>query len=99
MANAKHLIYAEDLLLTVRDNPNINGSNYARLKRHINDAPAVDAAPVVHGRWIEKVDMVESYLADSTEVFFECSVCESPNYGESPYCPNCGAKMDGDWNG
>ena len=58
-------------------------------------APTVDAVEVVHGRWIEKVDMVESYLADCTEVFYECSVCECANIGESPYCPNCGAKMDG----
>lgn len=49
----------------------------------------------VHGRWIKKIDMVASYLEDCTEVFYECSVCEAPNIGESPYCPNCGAKMDG----
>ena len=61
----------------------------------VNKASTVDAVEVVHGRWIEKIDMVESYLADSTEVFYECSVCECANIGESPYCPNCGAKMDG----
>ena len=48
-----------------------------------------------HGRWIEKADMVESYLSDCTEVFYECSVCESASHGESPYCPNCGTPMDG----
>lgn len=47
-----------------------------------------------HGRWIEKVDMVESYLSDCTEFFYECSVCECASLGESPYCPNCGAIMD-----
>lgn len=47
-----------------------------------------------HGRWLEKVDMVESYLSDCTEVFYECSVCESASPGESPHCPHCGAKMD-----
>ena len=65
----------------------------------IDETITVDAVEVVYGRWIEKVDMVESYLADCTEVFYECSVCEAGNIGESPYCPNCGAKMDGDWNG
>lgn len=60
----------------------------------LSDAPTVDAVEVVHGKWIEKIDMVESYLADSTEVFYECSVCECANIGESPYCSNCGAKMD-----
>ena len=40
-------------------------------------------AKVVHGKWI--IDI--------------CSLCgeEAPNdgYWKSPYCPNCGAKMDG----
>lgn len=70
------------------------GARYVPLDA-LKRAPTVDAIPVVHGRWIEKVDMVESYLADCTEVFYECSVCECANIGESPYCPNCGAKMDG----
>lgn len=33
----------------------------------INNAPAVDAAPVVHGRWIEK-----SYLLGTTRYCSEC---------------------------
>jgi hypothetical protein len=53
---------------------------------------------VVHGRWIEKIDMLASYLAECEEFYCECSVCNTPNFGESPYCPNCGAKMDGDGN-
>ena len=61
--------------------------------------PTVDAVEVVHGRWIEKIDIVASYLAECEEFFYECSVCNTPNFGESPYCPNCGAKRDGDGNG
>jgi uncharacterized paraquat-inducible protein A len=60
----------------------------------LKQTPTVDAVEVVHGRWIEKMDMVASYLAGCEETFFECSVCNSTNYGETPYCPNCGAKMD-----
>lgn len=57
-------------------------------------------AEVVHGRWIEHEDMIESYLADCTEVFYECSACGGKQViGETPYCPNCGEKMDGDGNG
>jgi rubrerythrin len=62
----------------------------------VENAATVDAVEVVHGRWIEKIDMVASYLAECEELFYECSVCNTPNFGESPYCPNCGAKMDGD---
>ena len=64
----------------------------------VDNAQTVDAVEVVHGRWIEKVDMVASYLAGCEELFYECSACNTPNFGESPYCPNCGAKMDGDGN-
>ena len=56
----------------------------------------VDAAPVKHGKWIENVDMIASYLEQSNVVFYECSVCKEPSGGIHPYCPNCGAKMDGE---
>ena len=39
-------IYADDLLHVLRDNININGSNLARVRRHIEAAPAVDAVEV-----------------------------------------------------
>lgn len=52
----------------------------------LKDLPAVDAAPVVHGRWGESA---------------ECSVCGFQPWYEHDihtltYCPHCGAKMDGD---
>ena len=51
-------------------------------------APTVDAVEVVHGRWRFRKNWD----------LFVCSECshESSNY--SNYCPNCGAKMDGDGN-
>ena len=55
----------------------------------IEDAPAADVAPVVHGRWIYDKKAQRPY----------CSVCKEYFYGatNSPmsYCSNCGAKMDG----
>ena len=47
MASKKKLIYAEDLFATLRDDININGAHLARVKRHIENAPAVDAVEVV----------------------------------------------------
>ena len=45
----------------------------------VNDAPAVDAELVRHGRWR----------------YGTCSVCEEMCIPyKPPYCPNCGAKMD-----
>lgn len=64
----------------------------------IDEMPAVDAVPVVHGRWgtIER-DEVKS------EIVVECSECGAVfastiftfalNYN---YCPTCAAKMDGE---
>ena len=55
----------------------------------INDAPTVDAVEVVHGRWEEPYPL---YLV--------CSECGTAyvKYEKYNYCPNCGAKMDGDGN-
>lgn len=65
------------------------------LCRVIDVLPAVDAAPVVHGRWIPRKGKWFSY--------FQCSVCgEKISYpcadgkALTNYCPNCGAKMDGE---
>ncbi len=62
------------------------------------DIPTVDAVEVVHGKWAKQVE--------DGMYWYECSECG----GEVPktrykhdwysnYCPNCGAKMDGDGNG
>ena len=51
--------------------------------------PAVDAVPVVHGRW-ENVTGGTVMLGDSSE----CKV-RQPVIGTN-YCKNCGAKMDGE---
>ena len=51
---------------------------------------AVDAVPVVHGRWIVK----EHSAPYGGYHLFHCSECDEPNAREKNYCPNCGAKMD-----
>ena len=62
----------------------------------IVEAPTVDAVKVVHGRW-ETVSSMLGYLC--------CSRCKDVYIWETwlgdgkwNYCPNCGAKMDGDGN-
>jgi hypothetical protein len=62
----------------------------------VQNAPAVDAAPVVHGRWINKGYITTAYGSIDTG---DCSVCGAVDVPIEPYedyCPNCGAKMDGD---
>lgn len=54
----------------------------------INSAPAVDAEPVRHGEWRRYPECGVT----------RCSVCDwsIEECFSSNYCPNCGAKMDGD---
>ena len=61
--------------------------------KNIMDLPTADVVPVVHGRWIE--DEGEGYHG------IHCSRCNfSIPYGNVRmgynFCPNCGAKMDGE---
>ena len=57
----------------------------------IEEAPTIEAKPVVHGRWISK-------NPHGYEWIFVCSNCDYidgyPFNDRSNYCPNCGAKMD-----
>lgn len=60
----------------------------------IENAPTIDAVPVVHGKWLWYEDCSNSGLY--------CSACHklihkvmTPKKKLSNYCPNCGAKMDG----
>ena len=59
----------------------------------IKKLPAVDAVPVVHGRWVNKNE--EGVYGPAY-----CSVCDFElRIDDTPYCPMCSAKMDGDNNG
>ena len=47
------------------------------------------------GEWIERIEKPE-WLEDGVEVYYECSCCGIFNFGQSHYCPGCGAKMRSD---
>lgn len=51
---SKKVIYAEDLLCSMRDDPSINGAHFARIRRHIEAAPVVEAMPIVRCRDCEQ---------------------------------------------
>lgn len=62
----------------------------------VNGIPAVDAAPVVHGKWIW---MSSTFDRIPCEMRYRCSEChhETITHVIDPwedYCPHCGAKMD-----
>ena len=68
----------------------IDADAYAFPGDLINE-PTADVVEVKHGEWIYK----EIFGIE----FPECSVCgtqfEDANCEDYPYCPECGAKMDG----
>lgn len=49
---------------------------------------------VKHGEWIERIEKLD-WCEDDVDVFYECSQCGTNDGGKPPYCPNCGARMDG----
>ena len=44
------------------------------------------------GIWIEHVEK-PAWLEDDVDVYYECSCCGIKNFGETNYCPCCGARM------
>lgn len=103
MAGEKRiLIYYDELVMTLAKQYSQTMDTHIYSPREILSSmqglhPA-DAAEVVHGEWVKKTADYVYYYA--------CSECGEPvlksQWGHdffSDYCPNCGAKMDGDGNG
>ena len=57
----------------------------------LNNAPAVDVKSVVHGVWIEQYGNLGKLYTE-----FVCSKCKMIYENTHHYCPNCGARMDGE---
>lgn len=62
-------------------------------EQDIKDAPAADVAPVVRGRW--KAIGADKHGRGTEYVCSSCSKCYPYVCN---YCPNCGAKMQGELN-
>ena len=79
----------------------IRGAN--KITDRIKAAPAADVVEVVHGEWV-KGRKEKLYYNDDMSGFYDfpvtCSVCKfditDEGFYETDYCPNCGAKMDGE---
>ena len=58
----------------------------------IESFPAADVQPVMHGKWVQIKLLQDGYKAK------ECSACKATFWDlyRWNYCPNCGAKMDGE---
>ena len=113
MANEKRLIDANALRERIGDIETVDYAKTSyefihefvafieRLCKLIENAPTVDAVEVVHGEWrvTDTIPTIEKQVM--------CSSCRCIWYYPKArwsdihlhnYCPNCGAKMDGDGN-
>ena len=63
-----------------------------RAMQVLDELPSAEVEPVKHGRWEceirNTIDGLHTYQQ------FRCSVCGMTYITNTPYCPNCGAKMD-----
>ena len=78
-----------------------------KAQRVILNAPAADVAPVVHGRWVFGKDLADSFGSiNKNKYHLYCSECRNQAFNktvdndpdfdvDTPFCPWCGAKMDG----
>jgi hypothetical protein len=71
----------------------------ALAKTYVEQLPSVEAEPVRHGKWLTDNDAFK-------RMYLVCSLCkratQTPWYVGGflyDYCPNCGARMDGEQNG
>lgn len=72
----------------------------AGIKQAIDEIPAADVQEVKRGYWIPERDPDENNRIQC----FHCSVCDDDFHDigafvATKYCPNCGARMDGEENG
>ena len=65
----------------------VTSPNFHTTLTRIEELPAVDAAPVVHGNWIECYERSRHYYCSN------CGKVQGIASIVMKYCPECGAKM------
>ena len=60
----------------------------------VDDTPTTDVEEMRHGHWKHTRDLYRR--PDGNQLFYGkiCSVCNNVSPYETPYCMNCGVKMD-----
>ncbi len=95
-------IDADALEALIRQEPT-DGMFTEEILEIIREQPTIEAAPVVHGRWKTVKYNVHCSCGKSYGTYhYLCSACNRISYAQPyglNYCPNCGAKMDGEPNG
>ena len=85
-----------------------NTTDCKHIVRKLEAIPTIDAVSVVHGEWIEHKERTivrNNNFIDFFPTEYECSNCglRRATYSIGSllinFCPNCGAKMDGEREG
>lgn len=99
MANEKLLIDLQNIDMNEVDTSDCTDVEdiLSAVITYLSEQPIVDAVEVVHGRW-EPHPRHPGF--DRCSVCCNCIIVDDWADNEKwNYCPNCGAKMDGDGNG
>ena len=87
---SKGYIAKADAHLAIQEHFNEGGfagyQDGQELLNRITELPAADVVEVRHGRWKSRQKWN----------YYVCSECSFENKIAFPYCPNCGARMDGE---
>ena len=89
MANYADIEKIENLLVHGIDECGDAIVSLRDVRRAIAQAKNGDVQDVMHGKW----EKCKEYCCE-----YRCSVCEYELCRTTNYCPNCGAKMDGNEN-
>lgn len=67
-----------------------------RIVEKLEEISIENVVKVRHGHWIKHIEK-PSWLEDDVEVYYNCSECGTSHWSiVPPYCPECGAKMNGE---
>lgn len=72
--------------------------DYLWLQEAVVNSSITDVQPICHGRWIgiNEYCKKNGYIPSGMGIYYWCSECGKEEPKISDYCPNCGARMDGD---
>lgn len=83
------LIDANEILKSKHQRYNPMADEYYVPVFDIENAPTVDTELVKHGHWVPQITALGTMI-------FRCSACQKFSDIHWAYCPQCGAKMDGE---
>ena len=73
-------------------------NNYKDLDDVLNDAPTADVVEVRHGRWVDNHCSLCGITSIDDRLYKSLDICPPKCDYYMKYCPECGAKMDGERN-